>query len=126
MASKSRKVFSYKKDHVFLYGGDGVEDPYESVKDNGDDFRRVIDKLTAKFTPHINKTLHIRKFKNVVQFDDEPFDIFVYRLRDKAKQCGFDNIENELQHQIIMGSKRNQVKERASHKPNLARVLGKT
>ena len=72
-----------KKAHLFLYGGNDLEDAYEPLKDINDTYEQIIQKLTDSFNPKINVNLHVHQFREISQFDDETFDLFVNRIRDK-------------------------------------------
>lgn len=102
-----------KKDYLFLYGGSGLEDAYEPVANPHDNFDGVTTKLTEVFKPKINANLHIHQFRKLTQYDDENFDAFVIRCRDKAKLCSFDNTDKELEFQLVSGCKSMNLKEKA-------------
>ena len=128
---KGIKDESIKRAHLFLYGGNELEDTYETVFSDKDTFTDIIRKLTELFTPTITVGLHIHEFREIVQYDDELFDTFVGRLKDKAKQCNFeDSTDKEIQYQIIKGCRSKRVKEKAlsDSKLDLKKllVIGKT
>ena len=61
----------------------------------------------------------------MTQFDEEMFDTFVQRLRDKAKLCDFEPLDKELNLQIIKGCKSSSLKKKLfqsknSNWPNLS------
>ena len=68
---------SMKISHLFLYGGNGLEDVYESIAEEGEEFDDIIKKLDAHFKPTSNTNLHIHQFREMTQFDEETFDTFV-------------------------------------------------
>lgn len=120
-----------KIDYLFLYGGSTLEDAYEPVNNHADKFDDVTDKLTAVFRPKLNTDLHVHQFREMLQYDDEPFDNFVNRVRDKAKLCEFDALlDKEMQRQIVKGCKSTRLKQQAlsDHTMDLTKliVLGKT
>ena len=49
----------------------------------------------------------------MTQYDDENFDAFVIRCRDKAKLCDFDNPDKEMEFQLVSGCKSMSLKEKA-------------
>ena len=98
---KNIKDDKVKIDYLFFYGGEGLEDAYEDESSSSDQYADIVVKLTARFNPPVNVELNIYQFRKLAQFDDEPFDDFVRRLRDKAKLCDFKEADKDIKSQII-------------------------
>ena len=118
-------------DYLFLYGGTALEDAYEPIAQNTDKYDDIIEKLTGIFRPKLHTDLHVHQFREMMQYDDEPFDNFVNRIRDKAKLCEFDNLtDKEMQRQIVKGCKSSRLKQQALSDTNMDLtkliVMGKT
>ena len=108
-----------KINYLFFYGGEKLEDIYEEVKDDQDSYDQVIEKLTKHFKPETNTEMHIFQFRNMEQYDDETFDDYVARLKEKAKLCAFADINKEMCSQIIQRCKSKTVKKQALTKGNV-------
>ena len=123
-------VDEQKKSYLFYYGGDEIEDIYDQNKDVSDSYDDVIKKITIHFNGTSNKQLNILKFRELYQFEGEPFDEFVSRLREKAKLCSFTDPNEEIKSQIIQKCISQDVKRKAleSDRLDLAKLIniGKT
>jgi hypothetical protein len=91
--------------HLLFYAGEFVHEKYRSLKKVGDDYDAVVVTLNAVFNPPVNKQMNVFKFQNLKQFDGEPFDDFVSRLRSCVTTCGFGaaDLDGQLKSQIIQG-----------------------
>ncbi len=106
--------------HLFFFGGDALEDMYEENADTTDTYEKVIEKLDARLLPKTNTELHVMQFRKLAQFDDEPFDDFVQRVRDKSKICEFGSSDKkEIKSQIIQGCKSMDLKKRALERSDM-------
>ena len=79
--------------YLFFYGGDQLEDVYTEDAENDDTFDEICTKLSTRFNPTANNHLHVYNFRALHQFEDEPFDEFVQRLRDTAELCKFKDAD---------------------------------
>ena len=98
---------------LLFYGGNDLMDKYKSVQETNDTFNTVVDKLDKRFNPISNKQFNIYNFQHIVQAAEEPFGEFVQRLREKAKFCGFTNLEDMMISQIITRCSSEQLKHQA-------------
>jgi alpha-N-acetylglucosamine transferase len=57
--------------------------------------------LTSYFKPRKNTQFEIFEFRNMKQLHGEYIDQFTTRLRQKAKNCEFSDIDSEIKSQII-------------------------
>ena len=108
-----------KINKLFLYGGSDLEEVYEKIKANNDDYTAIAAKLKAHFNPQTNVQLHIFNFREIEQYEDEPFDDFVARLSGKANFCNFENTETEILNQIIQKCSSDDLKKKALETGNL-------
>ena len=63
--------------------------------------------------------MHIFNFREIEQYEDEPFDDFVARLSGKANFCNFENTETEILNQIIQKCSSDDLKKKALETGNL-------
>lgn len=72
------------------------------VQDEGENFETLLRKFDSHFVPKVNLTFERYKFHKIVQQEDEKIDSLVRRLRQQAKLCGFENLEESvLRDQLI-------------------------
>ena len=90
-----------KINELFLFGGYDLEQIYQHVREEEDDYDQVIEKLTVHFNPVQGAHLNRFKFRNLEQADYESFDEFVSRVKTAAKACAFTNEDEEVTSQII-------------------------
>ena len=100
---KNIKQDEIKKTSLFYFGGDGIVDMYEEDADDADNYDAIIKKLDARLIPKQNNQLNRLNFRKIIQYDDEPFNEFVQRIRDKGKICDFADLKQEILSQIING-----------------------
>ena len=99
-----------KKALVLYYAGDATFDIFENLpaltaEEAGemDEYRKCKAMLAKYFKPRNNFEINVFKFHKMNQDVAEPFDNFVVRLREMAKQCDFHDSEKEIKRQILMG-----------------------
>ena len=98
---KDVKEETMKITYLFFLGGHGIEVIYDQDKLATDTYRQVVAKISTHFNPTVNVQLNIFHFRSIAQFDGEPFDEFVKRLKEKGGMCQFVSLETELLNQII-------------------------
>ena len=129
-----------KINDLFLFGGFGLEDLYTECKKENEEkaskqdskldkeskqskesepvetFESIIETISAHFNPEANRLLNQYSFRALVQYQDEPFDEFVGRLKDQASTCGFTKPEEEITAQILQMCKSDALKEKILRK----------
>jgi hypothetical protein len=81
--------------------GEATEMIYETLKEDADRFEEVVSKLTAYFKPRTNVQYAVYKFRDARQDSGETVDKYVTRLRILAKDCEFQDVDNEILSQVI-------------------------
>ncbi|CAF1076837.1 unnamed protein product, partial [Brachionus calyciflorus] len=72
-------------------------------------FRSRKESFKSRYNPQVSKV----HFRDMNQFEGEPFDDFVNRLKEKAKMCAFKDENEEIAFQIIHRSQSTALKRRA-------------
>ncbi|XP_060604313.1 uncharacterized protein K02A2.6-like [Ruditapes philippinarum] len=94
-----------KKALLLHYAGDDVYDIYDTLnlREDNENYEETKIGLTAYFKPRKNTQFEIFEFRNMKQLHGESIDQFTTRLRQKAKNCEFSDIDSEIKSQIIQG-----------------------
>ena len=94
-----------KKALMLHQASDDVFQIYETLNLGEDDsnYDIVKQELTKYFSSRKNKELEWYEFRYLQQRKDGTTDQFATRLRQKAENCEFVNIDGEIQSQIIQG-----------------------
>ena len=118
---KEVKVES-KMVHLLYYAGEYVHEKYIPLKKVEDDYAAVVATLNGVFNPPVNKQMNVFRFQNMRQFEGEPIDEFVSRLRGTVNTCGFatGHEESQLKSQIIQGCLSENLRRNALEKENLS------
>jgi hypothetical protein len=96
-----------KINELFYHGGLPLYQAYESNKiarQDGqvDKYEDVIKCISKHINPETSIQTNKCLFRGLYQLDGEPFEDFVQRVKDAAKNCGFGtNEENEAAEQIV-------------------------
>ncbi|XP_077536116.1 uncharacterized protein LOC144148452 [Haemaphysalis longicornis] len=61
-------------------------------------------KLDNYFTPRVNTTFKIYRFRQAKQLESESLDTFYARLRQLAKHCAFADADTEIKNQILLST----------------------
>ena len=83
-----------KRALLLHYGGPEVDEIFDTLQDVGEDkdYKRlklkVVEKLTARFSPQVNATYEVYNFRQVKQKDGETLDSFHPCLRSLEKTPG--------------------------------------
>ncbi|XP_062702560.1 uncharacterized protein LOC134285554 isoform X2 [Aedes albopictus] len=80
----------------------------QPTSDTGDEFvvlqyESAIASLDAYFAPQLNKRFERHLFRAMKQESQEPFEEFVFRLKDQANRCQFSDVDDAIVDQIIEG-----------------------
>lgn len=90
-----------------------LEQLYNQYKEDEDKYKEVIEKIERHFNPPANTHLNKYRFREIHQFEGEPFTEFSGRVRNAAKICKFTNEDDEIVSQIIQRCKSSSVKDKA-------------
>ena len=104
-----------KRALLLHYGGPEVDEIFDTLQDVGEDkdYKKVVEKLTAHFSPQVNVTYEVYNFRQAKQKDGETLDSFHTRLRSLAKTCDFINADKEIKQQIILNCQSNSLRRKA-------------
>ena len=92
-----------KKLHYLLYSaGTEIMKIKERLVPNSNEYSEVKKAIATHFAPKQKQTLNIFNFRAMKQNEQEPFEEYVQRLKDKIKYCEFPNSSFELFHHIIL------------------------
>jgi hypothetical protein len=88
-----------KINELFYYGGLPLHQAYQSNKTpNASGQKDKYDDVIKCITSHINPETSIQTnkclFRGLYQFEGEPFDDFVQRVKEAARNCGFGTDED--------------------------------
>ena len=81
--------------------GKDIKEIYKTLKEEGDKFEDLCQKLTEYFQPKKNVTYERYIFKQAKQLKDESSVNYITRLRNLAKSCDFHNNEDAVRDQFI-------------------------
>ena len=93
----------YKTQYLFLLAPQ-LEKIYNNFKIENESFSSVINKLSNYFNPSSYIYANRSILQNLKQDRDEPFDLFVTRLRDQIDKCKYDRPDEILFDRIVHGS----------------------
>ena len=86
------KITEDKQKRALLlhYGGSEVDEIFDTLQDVGEDkdYKKVVEKLTAHFSPQVDATYEVYNFRQVKQKDGETLDSFHPCLRSLEKTLG--------------------------------------
>ena len=78
-----------------------MHDVYEPLSSAKDDYNDIKRKPLNYFEPRINLTFEVYNFCQMNQGEDRQIDQFVTRLKQKAQQCNFVDVDPEIKDQIV-------------------------
>jgi hypothetical protein len=86
-------------------------------------YNELIEKFTERYNPKQNEFINVFEFNKIAQFEEEPFDKFVGRLKEAAKLAKLS--DNDIVHRIVVGCKSKRLRERilSSDKKDLIQVI---
>lgn len=88
-----------------------------SEESEGQDvYSMAIDLLNDHFKTTDNPFVEIEKFRAMKQHSSEPAKSFVVRLRQQAMKCRFNEMEEEVRRQFVLGNMDEKVKAKAFRK----------
>ena len=96
------------------YGGEEVNEIFETLTDTGDDYETAKGKLTEYFAPKKNTEFEVYKFRQAKQQQDEGIDAFLTRLRQLSINCEFPDTDKEVKSQIIQGCSSTRLRRRGT------------
>ena len=108
-----------KISYLFVYGGDDLENLYESLVENkSDDYEEIVKTLKDYFSPKLGCEANLLNFRLLKQATGEPFSEFVSRLREAASKCEMkkDIFESEMISQIIQKCRSDRLRRKASER----------
>ena len=92
------------------YAGESVFDVYDTLKADGDKYDDIVRKLTEHFKPVKRTQYRVYDFREAEQLPNETLDAYVTRLRGLARDCAFNDIDNEIKMQITQKCRRTKVR----------------
>jgi hypothetical protein len=113
-----------KINDFLLAAGDGVVKLYYAMDVSKiKTYDELIEKFTERFNAKQNEFINVFKFNKIAQFEEEPFDKFVGRLKEAAKLAKLS--DNDIVHRIVVGCKSRRLRERilSSDKVDLIQVI---
>ena len=117
---------SRKRALLLYYAGPEVHDIYQTLSPpaTGEEYRAAKDRLNGYFEPARNETFEVYNFRSLVQFEDEPIDKYVVRLREAASRCSFTDATKEIKHQVVFSCQSKKVRRKAlTDNPSLTDLL---
>ena len=115
-----------KKNVVLHMIGPQCQDIYETLTDDGDDCKSVLDVLGAYFEPQRNIPFERHLFYSCKQVEGESVDQFVTKLKKLGKTCEFaGEHDNMVRDQVVQGCVSNALRRRFLRESNLtlAKIL---
>jgi len=108
-----------KRALLLHYAGEKVYDIYDvEKKETLTTYDATKTVLNNYFAPKKNVQMEIYSFRSCKQKDGQSLDEFVTELRSLAKNCAFNNIDNEILQQVIQNCSSNQLRRRALREPD--------
>ena len=81
---------------LLYYGGDRLSEIYGTLADTGDTYDSAKAVLNTYFEPKKNLTYEVYNFRKLEQHENEPINLFLYRLREAASRCEFTDANREI------------------------------
>ena len=100
-----------KKALLLHYGGEELQDIYETLTPDGNDYAAAKKAITEYFAPKKNVVYETIIFRRTKQNASENIDQYCTRLRQQAAKCEFSDLDRELKTQIIEGCISKQLEE---------------
>ena len=94
---------SRQKALVLFYAGTDVHTIYNTLVNLSDevDYAIAKTKLALYFAPSKNDIFEVYNFRSLQQFENEPIDTYITRLREAGSRCGFTDPDKEIKHQVV-------------------------
>ena len=105
-----------KKALLLHYGGEDLDDIFQTLKPEKEDYKFAKAALDAYFTPKQNTIYETIVFTRTKQESNEAVDQYCTRLRQLASKCDFADDEREIKTQIIEGCLSSQLRRKALEK----------
>jgi hypothetical protein len=113
------------KASLLLMMGPEAYDIYDNqIKKDDDTTETIIRNMTAHFEGDKSEYTQRILFRQTIRYEGESIDDFATRLRMSAKHCKFANVDNEIQQQLVVGSRMPVLqREVLRTKPDLAKTI---
>lgn len=98
---------------LLTYVGDQTNDIFDILPDTGTTYESAVEALTQHFDPLQNKDIAIFEFRELKQEVNETLNEFYRRLKTKASDCNFHNVDDEIRTHIIHKTKDKRLRRRA-------------
>ncbi|KAK7104470.1 hypothetical protein V1264_019182 [Littorina saxatilis] len=110
-----------KKALLLHTAGMEVQDVFETVPDSENkNYTQTLEALDEKFAPQMNESYERHVFRSMSQEESETVDQFITRLRQQAKNCGFDDkLDENVRDQVIHGCKSSKLRVKLLEKKEL-------
>jgi hypothetical protein len=100
-----------KINDFLMVAGDGIvkmynSSGYKSIKK----YDELVEKFVERFNPKRNKYINMFKFGQISQFEEEPFERFMTRLKDAAKIA--KATDEQIIHQVVAGCRSKRLREK--------------
>ena len=112
-----------KKALLLHFSGPGVHDIHDTLTiaepappaegAETDVYTPTVEALNRYFVPKTNNTYNLYQFRQMKQNTEESLDMYHTRLSSQAQLCNFQNINEELKSQIIVGCRSNKLRRMA-------------
>ncbi|XP_038063161.1 uncharacterized protein LOC119733867 [Patiria miniata] len=113
-----------KKALLLHYGGEELQDIYDTLKSDSNDYAAAKKALTDYFAPKKNVVYETIIFRRTKQNTTENIHQYCTRLRQQAVKCDFSDIDRELKTQIIEGCTSKHLRRKSLEKDrNLTELL---
>ena len=99
-----------KRALLLHYAGEEVDEIFDTLTDTGDEYQTAKDKITEHFKKGQNSDLEELKFRDMKQNDGETIDMYHTRLRQRAVNCEFADVDQEIRRQILRGARSKKLK----------------
>ena len=111
-------------DLLLYVGGDDVLDLYDTLlqvgtTDKYTKYQEFVKAVKDKFTPTTNMVVNRMAFRQAMQEPEENIENFIKRLREQAKFCNFENVDNEIVSQVTIGCSEGYIKKIGMENPAL-------
>ena len=93
-----------ENEQLLHFGGFELQDVYESFEDSGNTYNNLKQAFYTYFEPQTNSSFEIFNFQKTVQTEEENIKAYFLRLRDMASRCGFDDTNEQVKTQLILGT----------------------
>jgi hypothetical protein len=111
-----------KKALLLHTAGMDVQDIFDTIPDaDTKNYAESLAALDEKFAPQMNESYERYVFRSMSQEDSETVDQFITRLRQQAKNCGFqaNQVDENVRDQVIHGCKSSKLRVKLLEKREL-------